>query len=93
MIIELLGRGMGKTAKAVELANKTGSYLIVANGVLAREIAKNYKCDRYPVTIQEFMNNKLKGSFVESVVIDDADLILQQIFGRMKIEGITLTDA
>lgn len=92
MIIEHSGRRMGKTTKAVKLANETGAYLIVPNKHQAQQVSKEHKLDRYPITIHEFLADKMKGSFVRNVVIDNADMVLEQIFNGLKIEGITLTD-
>jgi len=82
-----LDKGLGKTAKAIELANKTGAYLIVKDKKIAQRLSK--KCNRYPITHAEFLEYRMIGSFVRIVVIDDIDLLLHDMFAGSKVEMVT----
>lgn len=92
MLIDVRNRRMGKTTNAVNLANSTGAYLVVANSAIAKQIAKEHKPDRYPITIHELLSDKMRGSNIKNIVIDNLDLMLPVIFPGLKVEAITLTD-
>ena len=46
----------------------------------------------YPVTVEEYMRSGFRGSFINSILIDDADDVLSQVFSNVRIETITMSD-
>jgi hypothetical protein len=90
-----LGRRLGKTTKAVDIANETGAYLIVRNRTRAQELGK--LTDRFPITFDELIRNKMRGSYVRKVVIDDFDTLLAGILADLlpgiEVEAITFTES
>jgi len=92
MKIEIHARRRGKTTKAIELANKTGAYLVVMDRAAIQwiETESHIQPKRLPITFDELLREKLRGSWVRNIVIDDADVLLQHIVGALTIEGITL---
>jgi len=87
-------RGMGKTTKAVEHAIKNDLYLIVADRKRAQELFCKYsdKGLRMPVTFEEFLRTKMRGSFIKKIIIDDADSFVERVCEDCFVEMITLTD-
>ena len=84
-------RGPGKTSKAVEIANETGAYLIVADRKRAQQVFRDYRPYRFPVTFDELLTSGMCGSYVRNVVIDDADELVQRICHSLKIDAVTWT--
>lgn len=74
--------------EAIKLANETGAYLIVHSHDEAVRLAP--LCNRFPVTFDEFLDNRMRGSHVRNIVIDQADMLIQRIASGLTIEGITL---
>lgn len=89
-------RRLGKTTEVIKKAAETKAYIIVPNEQQKREVlrrAEEMKVNiRNPVTWAEFQQDQMRGSWVRNVVIDNADLILQQVFADLKIEAISLTE-
>ncbi len=88
------GRGMGKTTKAIKMANETGGYLLVHSydeAVRLSRLPGDQKPLRFPVTYQEFLSGKMRGSFVRNVVIDNAEMFLREVTGGVSVDAITLT--
>jgi hypothetical protein len=88
-------RGSGKTVAAIQRAYETGAYIITFNHdescrimTVATELGFNI---RYPVTITEFLNGGMRGSRVRNVILDNADMVLKQIFQGFDIELMTMT--
>lgn len=93
-----LDHGAGKTTKAIELANKTGAYLICISEEEKRRIRE--QCKRNPVSFAELDSYGMRGSFVRNVVVDNFDAwlemklnILMRDFQGLKIDGITYTES
>ena len=49
------------------------------------------KPKRFPVTFEELLKDKMTGSVVRNIVIDDVDILLQRVVGNLEIEAITIT--
>lgn len=92
MKIIILERGKGKTTELVKISAKTQTYILTAtkqNVKYICQIADDLGLNiPYPITVSEYLNGKLKGS---SILIDDADRVLQSIFNTVQIDAITLT--
>lgn len=91
------GRGKGKTTEIIKMSAEKNLYILVANRNQQREVfnlAKDLNLSiPFPITVEEYFNsNKLRGSFINAILIDDADDILKQIFNTVVIDTITITD-
>lgn len=83
-------RNSRKTTKAIELANQTGAYLVVATRSDA------YRCEemgalRSPLTMAEYLAGHMKGPFTRKVVFDDVERCLSMINPNIQIEGLSIT--
>ena len=97
MKVFYMRRGEGKTRKIIELAVKNKAYIIVtdrrrAQSVYEMAVKMGFPGMLFPVTVSEYMSNKMRGSYVKNVLLDDADDILQHIFSTVRINAISLTD-
>lgn len=79
------GKRSGKTTEIIKLSAKTGRYILVSNHneaanlvKLARELGLNVP---YPITVQEVVSDKLKGSSIrrDGLYVDNALDILEKI--------------
>ena len=91
------GRGKGKTTELIKMSAEKNLYILVANRNSQREVfelARDLNLNiPFPITVEEyFTSGKLRGSFINTILIDDADDILQQIFNTVIIDTITITD-
>jgi len=87
--------GTGKTVLLLNHSATTGEYIITANertkSNLKHQAQKLGLDIPEPVTVHEyFSSGKLKGSYIKSVCIDDADTILQQVFDTVDISMLTM---
>jgi len=89
MEIIVLPRGKGKTTEAIKRANEEGAYLLVHDLNEARRISS--LCVRLPVTFDEFLDGKMRRSWVRKIVIDNADMFIQRVCESINVEAITLT--
>lgn len=86
-------RGHGKTYEAIRAAAETHAYLVVADKREAQRVAE--QADKmglrilFPITFDEFLRDRLSGSWVKKVVIDNADMLLQRL-APVTIEAVTL---
>lgn len=87
-------RGMGKTTDLIRLSAETGQYILVADFNRARNVAdmarKMGLNIPYPVTVCEGLKEGFRGTFIRSILIDDADIVLQMVF-HVGVTAITLT--
>lgn len=83
-------RRFGKTTQAIRIANETDSYLVVCNKSEVDRLAP--QCRNMPITYDEFLNYKLRGSNFRSVVIDQVDFLLQHTALGATIEAVTLNE-
>ena len=77
-------RGQGKTAKIVKISNKEWKYIVCKDTQrvdVIVDVANKLGLDiPYPITIRELPISQ--GSYIESVLIDDIEDVLQYIIGR-----------
>ena len=89
------GRGKGKTTYLVMRSARTQTYILTLNKKRAKEISRIADTMGlhipYPITLEEYLHNKLRGTFITNILIDDADDILQALFSPLKIDAITMT--
>lgn len=88
MIIVADKRNTHKTTKAIELAFATNSLLIVANRDLVSFTERHsieMKCPVHVVSAESFLKNsnigRYQGENIRTVVVDDLDRILRDLFG------------
>ncbi len=89
-------REAGKTTELIKKSSETGYYIIVATRQHARNLfnlAKSMNINiPFPITVEEyFRSDKLHGSYIKNVLIDDVDEILKTIFNTVIIDTCTLT--
>ena len=89
------GRAKGKTTDLIKMSHDTNTYILVNNRARQKSLfaqAREMNIDiPYPVTIEDYMRTRFQGSFIKSILIDDADDVLQAIFSRVHIDAITLS--
>lgn len=66
-------RGKGQTTEAVRIAKETGAYLIVRDKNTAIRISQQERDLRFPVTFNELIVSRMKGSAIKNIVIDDVE--------------------
>lgn len=95
MKIILKGRGEGKTTELIKESAKTGKYILTTDrnrvmriDSMAKEMGLHIP---FPITVMEAMQYKFRGTFIKSILIDDADDVLRMIF-QVEIDTITLTE-
>ena len=91
------GRGKGKTTELIKMSAEKNLYILVADRNRQREVfnlARDLNLNiPFPITVEDyFRSDKLRGSFINTILIDDADYILQQIFNTVVIDTITITN-
>lgn len=89
-------RGKGKTTELIKLSAKTNTYILVRDRKRQRRVAEladsmNINIP-YPVTLDDYMRTQFRGSFINHILIDDADDILQRFFNTVVIDAITITE-
>ena len=89
-------RCTGKTTELVKLSAKTNTYILVLNRQRQKEVARLADSMNmiipYPVTLEDYMRTQFRGSFINHILIDDADEILQRFFHSVVIDVITITE-
>lgn len=91
------GRQAGKTAELIKRSAATGYYILTANHQRAQIVAKQAQEMGYdipmPVALSDYTaHRRFQGSYIKNIYIDDADEILKQIFYKVQIEAVTITD-
>lgn len=85
----------GKTTKLIQMSHDNWIYIVTVDEKRANNIAHmayELKIDiPYPITLQEYLNTKMRGSHIKKVLIDDADDILKNIFNTVEIDTITMS--
>lgn len=76
--------GKGRTTELVRMSSKNWTYIVVPTPDQVRnivDIAHQEGLDiPYPLTLNEVINNKLKGSSIKEVLIDNADQFVREYF-------------
>lgn len=89
-------RYIGKTTELIKLSAKTNAYILVANRSrqkMVAELARSMNINiPYPVTVDDYMRTKFRGSFIKHILIDDADDVLRIFFNIVVIDAITITE-
>lgn len=90
------GRAEGKTTELIKRSIEENAYIIVINRGRALAVKKladklGYRQLLFPVTFQEYMSNKMRGSYVRNVLIDDADDLIKLIFSSVNVLAITMS--
>jgi hypothetical protein len=79
MLINISKRQEGKTTKLVELAIKTNSYLVVSTKDEVSYIQHKFQPSPKLITFYEFLQKRYYGKGIRNIIIDDADMLLQQL--------------
>lgn len=95
MLKIIRGRRTGRTTELIKISENTQAYILVANiqrQKLVADMARNMGANiPYPVTLDDYMRNQFRGSFIKNILIDDADDILCAIFYTVHIDAITMS--
>ena len=95
MKYEFLSPGKGKSRKAIMQAAMTDAYIICCHRQDAIRLMKEAEelnlPIRFPITIDEYLRDRMMGSRVRNIVIDDLDRMLPALFPNLKIEMITMS--
>lgn len=83
-------RAAGKTYEAAKIAKETGAYLVVNSMDEASRI--NNAAGFFPVTYEELLSNKMVGSRVRKIVIDNLDIFVRSMFPHLEIEAVTISE-
>lgn len=88
-------RQAGKTTDLIEISEKTGVYILTANRNrakcvfrMAQEQNRNIP---FPVTLWDYQKTGFRGSFINHILIDDAEEVLQELFRTVQIDVLTMT--
>ncbi len=91
----ILPRRGGKTTKLIDISENTGTYILVADRNRQREVAgmarERNKNIPFPVTLEDFLRTRFRGSFINHILIDDAEDVLAHLFGHVQIDALTIT--
>lgn len=89
----------GKTTELIKKSAETGMYIVTANRQMADHTSKMERemglKIPYPIAFQDFLNartNIMRSSHIDKVLIDNADMCLQNLFGRIEIDTITMDE-
>lgn len=90
-------KGTGKTTELIKLSHDTWTYILVADRKRADWLAdfawNKLKIDiPNPVSVEEFIRAGRSLGYCKSVLIDDADDVLQKLIGHVNIAAITMRD-
>lgn len=97
MEIVLGGRGQGKTTLLIKKSAETQTYILVTDRKRQRMLADQARAigiDNmpFPVTVADmFRTHNARGSFINKILVDDADDILKQIFYPLEIDTLTMS--
>ena len=88
-------RQAGKTTDLIEISEKTGVYILTANRNraecvfrMAQEQNRNIP---FPVTLWDYQKTGFRGSFINHILIDDAEEVLHELFRTVQIDALTMT--
>lgn len=88
-------RQTGKTTDLIKISAEKGTYILTANRNravcvfnMAQEQNRNIP---FPVTLWEYQRSEFRGSFINHILIDDADAVLQELFKTIQIDALTMT--
>lgn len=88
-------RQTGKTTDLIKISEKTGTYILTADRIragyvfnMAQEQNRNIP---FPVALWDYQRTGFRGSFINHILIDDADAVLQELFKTIQIDALTMT--
>lgn len=88
-------RGEGKTTELVKRSAETGEIILVPTRCHVSEIlyvAQKHKLNiPEPITVSEYERGILRGTRYPGILIDDADIVLRQVFSDAPVTAITIT--
>lgn len=88
-------RQTGKTTELIEISEETGIYILTANRNRAECVfdmaLEQHKNIPFPVTLWEYQQTGFRGSFINHILIDDAEAVLQEMFRTIQIDALTMT--
>lgn len=82
-------RAMGKTTKAIEVANSSGARLVVRSEKQRMEL-QNF-CDVLPLTYAELLSTRMRGEREPRVVIDDAEDFIAYAMSWQRVEVVAIS--
>ena len=99
MKIISLGRGQGKTTRLLYASEFNDAPILCCNDVHKKYLKRMAEdLGLYipePIIISDFFASKIRGKRIDGILIDDAELVLQQLLYSMglhsEIKAITLT--
>ncbi len=102
MDIYVGARGSGKTATLIKKSAETGAYIVAPSRYMADYIRKQANDMGYdipePFSVEEIFYMKQNKHFMNTdirrkgLLVDEAQIVLQQFFAPAKIWGTTVTD-
>ena len=99
MKIISLGRGQGKTTRLLYASEFNNAPILCQNEVHKRSLKRMAEeLGLYipePIIVSDFFSQKIRGKRIEEILVDDAELVLQQFLYSMglhsEIKAITIT--
>lgn len=87
-------KGSGKTRELIRLSSKHQIYILVLNRARQKDLYQQahdlgFQIP-YPITLDDFMRDKLIGSHIKEILIDDLDDVLKNIFYPIQINTVSL---
>ena len=89
------GRGSGKSFELIKYSAENHIYILCLNekrrlNLINLARANNIFDMPYPVTLAEYIKTGgFRGTMIKKILIDDADAILQELFGPVEIDTAT----
>lgn len=94
MEVIVRGRRSGKTTELIKLAAENFNYIVCRNHQSADMIAKQARemgLDiPHPITFRELRDKRFSGRGMKGLMIDDADLLLQELAGAVPVEAVVI---
>lgn len=99
MKIISLGRGQGKTTRLLYASEFNDAPILCANDThkkYLKDMAAKLRLNiPEPIIVSDFFTCRMRGKRIEEILVDDAELVLQQLLYSMglhsEIKAITLT--
>lgn len=91
----ILPREKGKTTELIKMAHEEELYIITptkSSALMIFEQARSMGLDiLFPISWEEYKEHRLRGSGIKEILIDDAEIIIEQVFRGLRIKAITMT--
>lgn len=96
MIKIIKPRQSGKTSELIRMAEESNAYIITPNRGMAVSVSRLAEEQGhhilFPVTYREYVQSRFRGSHIRHILIDDADVLLGQVFCEVTIDAITMSE-